>query len=82
MHYIVRSALSGEDANYGDLYTSVHRGHESAMFRYSQEWQNTGYPLSPDLPLQSALFSSAQGFRGLKAFGDRMPDRWGRDLLH
>lgn len=81
MHYIVTSTLGGEDAYCGDLYTSAHRGRESVMFQYSQEWQSAGYPLSPDLPLQSAPFSSAQGFCELRAFEDCMPDRWGRNLL-
>ena len=54
MNYIVTRTLGREDGYCGDLYPSAHRGHESVMFRYSQEWQSAGYPLSPDLPLQSA----------------------------
>lgn len=81
MRYVVTSTIKGEDAYCGDLYTSAHRGRESVMFQYCQEWQRDGYPLSPDLPLQSAPFSSAQGFQELRAFEDCMPDRWGRNLL-
>ena len=82
MEYLVTVQLEGSDVPAGALFASVRHGRESASFRYDDsylaDWR--AFPLSPDMPLVRGTLH-APGGALFGAFGDCMPDRWGRNLL-
>lgn len=60
-------------------------GLHKAAFEYSEEWLETGFPISPfSLPLKRQVFLPTKDyFDGLfGVFADSLPDAWGRLLLH
>lgn len=82
MEYGVTVQIDGRDVLAGTLYAHVRRGVESASFRYDEAFLADGlsFPLAPDMPLvQGAIHT--QGESMFRAFGDCMPDRWGRNLM-
>lgn len=80
--YGVTVQIDGQDIPCGTLWQSVRHGSETTSFSYNQDYLMDGraFSLSPDMPLGPGMFHS-QGLRGLRAFEDAMPDRWGRNLL-
>lgn len=74
--------IYGEDVRCGTLVHNVRNNRESVTFSYEPSYlENPGaFPLSPDMPLGAGSFHSA-GMAQLRAFGDCMPDRWGRNLM-
>jgi len=50
----------------------------SSSFIYSDEWQRSGFPIAPNLPLQIKEHHVV-GIHGI--FSDASPDRWGRKLI-
>lgn len=82
MELKVTVQLGGEDVPCGRLYTNVRRGHQSASFTYARSYllRNDAFELSPDLPLGEATIHTV-GVSLFRAFGDCMPDRWGRNLM-
>lgn len=82
MEYGVTVQIDGRDVLAGTLYAHVRRGVESVSFRYDEAFLADGlsFPLAPDMPLvQGAIHT--QGESMFRAFGDCMPDRWGRNLM-
>lgn len=60
--------------------TSAHK----AAFEYSEEWLETGFPVSPfSLPLKRQVFLPSKDYFGglFGVFADSLPDAWGRLLL-
>lgn len=82
MRYEVSVQVRGEDLRCGMLFQNVRHGTETVTFSYAPSYLEDGraFSLSPDLPLGPGTFHS-EGLRDLRAFGDAMPDRWGRNLL-
>ncbi len=74
--------LDGVDVNCGTLDHNVRNNRESVTFSYEASYLENpeAFPLSPDMPLGAGSFHSA-GMEQLRAFGDCMPDRWGRNLM-
>lgn len=74
--------IDGEDVPAGRLFQNVRNGIETASFSYAGTYlaDPRAFALSPDMPLAPGSFHS-EGLSGLRAFGDCMPDRWGRNLL-
>ncbi len=74
--------LAGADVRCGTLDHNVRNNRESATFSYDPSYLENpdAFPLSPDMPLGAGSFHSA-GMTQLRAFGDCMPDRWGRNLM-
>ncbi len=53
---------------------------KSADFEYIQEWIDTGFALSPDLPLRTGTFNPvAEHLPG--SIDDARPDRWGERVI-
>jgi hypothetical protein len=48
---------------------------EFFSFKYSDEWLNDGFEISPDLPFQKNFVYESDELP--LAFHDMMPDRWG-----
>ena len=82
MEYGVTVQIDGRDVFAGTLYAHVRRGVESASFRYDVSYLSDGraFPLAPDMPLIDGTVHT-QGKSMFRAFGDCMPDRWGRSLM-
>ena len=82
MEYEVSVQIAGEDVHAGTLFVHVRRGVESASFKYGSDYlaDARAFPLAPDLPLVEGAVHS-QGEPIFRAFGDCMPDRWGRNLM-
>lgn len=74
--------LDGEDVRCGTLDQNVRNNHESVTFIYDPTYLEnpSAFPLGPDMPLGLGGFHSS-GMGQLRAFGDCMPDRWGRNLM-
>lgn len=74
--------ISGKDVLAGKLYQSVRHGDETTTFSYVPSYLDDprSFSLAPDMPLGPGSFHST-GLRGLRAFEDCMPDRWGRNLM-
>lgn len=74
--------LDGVDVRCGTLDQNVRNNHESVTFIYDPTYLEnpSAFPLSPDMPLGLGGFHSS-GMGQLRAFGDCMPDRWGRNLM-
>ncbi len=74
--------LGGVDVSCGTLDHNVRNNRESVTFSYEAGYLENpeAFPLSPDMPLGAGSFHSA-GMEQLRAFGDCMPDRWGRNLM-
>ena len=74
--------LNGRDVRAGTLWCHARRGIESATFEYDSTYleNDTAIELSPDLPLTPGKHHSGNRAVFL-AFGDCMPDRWGRNLM-
>ncbi len=75
--------IDGKDIACGVLDQNIRNNRESLTFSYVQSYlENPGaFVLAPDMPLGAGSFHSA-GTQHLRAFGDCMPDRWGRNLMH
>ncbi len=82
MNYRVTMQIEGEDVTCGTLFQSVRHGIETTTFSYDAGYLRNpkSFSLSPDMPLGPGTFHS-RGLQSLRAFGDAMPDRWGRNLL-
>ena len=82
MEYQVTLQVKGEDLKVGTLYVNARRGIETSSFRYDPAYlaDRGAVPISPDLPLVDGSIRS-QGQTLFGAFGDSMPDRWGRNLM-
>ncbi len=74
--------VDGADLACGTLDQNVRNGRESLVFSYDTGYLEhpKAFALSPDMPLTPGAFHSA-GTAELRAFGDCMPDRWGRNLM-
>lgn len=67
----------------GDLTLSKYD--KSVLFKYSKEWLNDGFSISPySLPLEDKYFSCGNSlFKGLfGVFADSLPDAWGELLFN
>lgn len=75
--------INGEDTPCGVLDQNIRNNRESLTFSYAQSYLTNpaAFTLSPDMPLGAGSFHST-GTQHLRAFGDCMPDRWGRNLMH
>lgn len=82
MELHVTVQLDGMDVPCGTLYTTVHRGQQSASFAYDRSYilRKDAFEISPDLPLGEATIHT-NGEPLFLAFEDCMPDRWGRNLM-
>lgn len=79
MNLQVTVQINGEDVPVGQLYANVRRGIEITSFTYDAKYLNRpdAFALAPDMPLiPGALHSSDLPM--FRAFGDCIPDRWGR----
>lgn len=74
--------LDGVDVPCGMLDNNVRNNRESVTFTYDPAYLENprAFSLSPDMPLGMGSFHSI-GMTQLRAFGDCMPDRWGRNLM-
>ncbi len=74
--------IEGVDVKCGTLDHNVRNNRESVTFSYDVSYLENPhtFPLSPDMPLGMGSFHSS-GMTQLRAFGDCMPDRWGRNLM-
>ncbi len=82
MEIDVTVALDGEDVLAGRLYQNVRHGDETTTFSYAPAYleNQRAFAFAPDMPLGPGSFHSS-GLREFRAFGDCMPDRWGRNLM-
>lgn len=82
MEYNITVQIAGEDVLAGRLFQNVRRGTESTSFSYADSYlvHPKAFSLAPDMPLGAGSFHSV-GLEQLRAFGDCMPDRWGRNLM-
>ncbi len=73
--------LKGESCFVGRLWFHAARGHESASFEYSKEWQSSParFSLEPALEVGGGKFHTEKALFG--SIGDSAPDRWGRLLM-
>lgn len=74
--------IDSVDVPCGVLNQNVRNNRESVTFSYDPSYLEApgAFALSPDMPLGGGSFHSA-GLDQLRAFGDCMPDRWGRNLM-
>ncbi len=74
--------VDGVDVRCGSLDQNVRNNRESVTFSYDAAYLKNpkAFALGPDMPLGAGSFHSA-GMTQLRAFGDCMPDRWGRNLM-
>ena len=74
--------IDGTDIACGTLNQNVRNNRETLSFSYASSYLSNpnAFALSPDLPLGAGSFHSI-GMVELRAFGDCMPDRWGRNLM-
>ncbi len=56
-------------------------GNRGLSFTYDLNWIANGYPLSGDMPLQTAPLVPKDRELGLGAISDAMPDRWGEKSI-
>ena len=54
---------------------------EHISFTYHEQWLATGFPLSPELPLDRVTRQPTLGRNIFGAFADAGPDRWGGRLI-
>lgn len=82
MELVVTVQIAGRDIPCGRLYQGVRHEEETASFSYDASYLGIpqAFALSPDMPLGYGTFHS-RGLQDLRAFGDCMPNRWGRNLL-
>lgn len=74
--------IGGSDVTCGYIAQSLKGGRETLSYSYDQEYLRdpSAFALCPGLPLTPSGFYS-EGAASLGAFGDTMPDRWGRVLM-
>ncbi len=79
---LVTVEIDGADVACGVLNQNVRNNRESVTFAYSSGYLEAAgaFALAPDMPLGAGSFHSS-GMDELRAFGDCMPDRWGRNLM-
>lgn len=82
MELEVTIQLDGGDVLAGRLYTRVRHGVESASFTYDAAYLASprAIALDPSMPLSAGTLH-AGALPMFRAFGDCMPDRWGRNLM-
>ncbi|MBQ7738498.1 MAG: HipA N-terminal domain-containing protein [Desulfovibrionaceae bacterium] len=68
-----------DDVAIGSLFFRRRRGLEWQEFNYTDEWQNLGRKIDPELPLMSGLQRASRS--EFACFSDAAPDSWGRALL-
>jgi serine/threonine-protein kinase HipA len=72
--------LNGQPAPAGRLWSRSRSGRESCTFAYDSKWIETGFALSPALPLGRGPQNTPHGLYGV--FSDAAPDSWGQHLMH
>jgi serine/threonine-protein kinase HipA len=79
----VYAAVGDKNLLAGRMYSRRRRGVESASFSYDDRYlaDPDAYPLDPLLPLVAGTLQTAAGRGMFGAFGDSLPDRWGRTLI-
>ncbi len=67
----------------GRLWPRVTKGHESASFKYDEQWLRSPlrFALEPALLIDDRTHHTQPGFSLFGAIGDSSPDRWGRILM-
>lgn len=80
---VVTVQIDGVDVTCGVIDQNVRNNRESVTFSYDPAYLRAAdaFALAPDMPLGAGSFHSS-GMDQLRAFGDCMPDRWGRNLMH
>src|SRR5690349_9287330 len=72
--------VDGEPRSAGRLWSRQRPNGKSCTFAYDPSWIESGFALSPALPLGRGSQNTAHALFGV--FSDAAPDSWGEHLMH